>query len=465
MNMHNDSFDVSSDNGNFDLNLHDKSLFTTLDINIWSGCKKLTPKDFGYNADLLPPGKLASLGTKKVFNPSYLDPFKRIRYDVGYFLAQYSLSFAKGFIYPLASADFINERLEEEKEKFIEKKRLFLNDYESNMEEWLQEADNAQWRHLISGSMVDVAYVANRFNFRWYTMSFNPAAKSGQLEEAVINLPTSVFADVVDSAKKLMLSAREEQKVQTNQKAIGPFERIMEKLNRMRFFNPKAATLARGIELVLNTLPVEGTIVGADFQRLLSLANSLSSMKGISSLVKKIEENPESLIETEESLAVSEEESVSVADESDGATGIVPIQEDVVSEDITGTGIVPVDSVASEELEVATEESVEDSVVDPEIVSVPEENSAPAESLEQEIISESVPATGIIPLASESVEVVPVQQLERVAEEIPNGQASSVEDVSSIDESALAGMFNLKVDTSIPKARSFRRPTTALAEV
>ena len=490
--MNNNSYDASNDNGNLNLNLHDRSLFTTLAINIWSGSKKLTAKDFGLSNEQLPPGKLASLGSKKIFNPNHIEPFNRMRYEVRNFLTQYSLPFANGFIYPEEYVDTIDSFLEEQKLVFNDKKRLFLEEYEKNLEEWLQEADNVQWRHLISGSIVDAGFVANKFNFGWFTMSFNPAVKSGQLEEAVVNLPASVFADVVESAKLLLMTARKKGNDHTNQKAIPPFERMMEKLNRLRFFNPKAATLSRGIALVINSLPVTGPVTGADYQRLYSLTQSLSSMSGISKLIKKIEDNPDQLLEDTTSFVVQGvlpvEDEDDVADSADDSSseesadtgivpvesilsdeaipvvepaieavhesvGIVPVQEETASEETADTGIVPVECVTSDEVGEAvpaTEASVSEAKV--------EELSFDA-LLEQELRSPSlvpvlgdttvVQTEGIIPLDTASIAPLPQQ-------------VTLVEDVASMSEQELAGMFNLKVEKTIPRARSFRRPTTPL---
>ena len=497
--MNNNSFNVSSDNGNLNLKIHNKSLFTTLAINIWSGSKKLTAKDFGLSSEQLPPGKLASLGSKKIFNPSLLDPFTRLRYDVRTFLGQYSLPFANGFIYPEEYADVIDRHLGEKQVEFNDKKSLFLNNYCSDLEEWLQEADNVQWRHLIAGSIVDATYVANKFNFGWYTMTFNPAAKSGQLEEAVENLPTSVFADVVESAKMLLMTARKKGNDHTNQKAIPPFERMMEKLNRLRFFNPKAATLSRGIALVINSLPVTGPVTGADYQRLYALTNSLSSMSGISKLIKKIEDNPDQLLEDTSSFVVQGvlpvEDEDDVADSAEGvSTGIVLIQDDSSSEESADTGIVPVESILSDEAipvaepaveavhesvgivpvqeDTVSEETVDTGIVPVECVTsgeaVPATEASVSEAkveelsfdilLEQELQSSSVPCLentpvhsteGIIPL--DTAPIAPLPQ-----------QVTLVEDVASLSEQDLAGMFDLRVDKTIPRARSFRRPTTPL---
>ena len=445
----NTSFDVSNVNNGLELKLQDKGVLLNLDISIWTGCKKLTAKDFGMAADMLPPGKLASLGQKKVFNPNLLDPFKKLRYETRNFIERYSLPFANGFIYPRDCMDLIDNYLQEQKDIFNASKAVFLADYEANLDEWLLEAENATWRHLIANSMVDVSYVARRFGFNWYACYFNPANKSGDMEDAVTNLPGLVFTDVVETAQSLLKTAKEKGAYQTNQKAIPPFERLRDKLSRMRFFNPKAATLAKGMTLVLDSLPAAGNIEGAEFQKLMNMTNSLSSMEGIANFIKKMEDAPEALLLVDESLIPEKEEEMISAEEGD-----VDLSEGIVS--INDIFDVVADKYAALIENTPAPEASDAELLAVEVEPAPAVGIAPIQAQQQ---IQPVPDQGIVPVA----QAAPEQQLPIVAPAtvVPSAHVP----VAEMTEQGLANMFNLKIDKEVRMARSFKRPTKALEEV
>jgi hypothetical protein len=52
-------------------------VLVNVEVSIWSARRKMKPEDFGDVS--LPPERLASLGSKNIFDPTRLDPFTRVR--------------------------------------------------------------------------------------------------------------------------------------------------------------------------------------------------------------------------------------------------------------------------------------------------------------------------------------------------------------------------------------------------
>ena len=78
-----------------DIRILDNLLALNLDISLWSARKKMTVEDFG-GAEL-PPEDLASLGSKRIADPSSLKIFSTLKARAFSFLDRHGVRFMSGW--------------------------------------------------------------------------------------------------------------------------------------------------------------------------------------------------------------------------------------------------------------------------------------------------------------------------------------------------------------------------------
>lgn len=81
-----------------DIRILDNLLALNLDISLWSARKKMTVEDFG-GAEL-PPEDLASLGSKRIADPSSLKIFSTLKARAFSFLDRHGVRFMSGWANP-----------------------------------------------------------------------------------------------------------------------------------------------------------------------------------------------------------------------------------------------------------------------------------------------------------------------------------------------------------------------------
>jgi hypothetical protein len=253
-------------------------VLVNVDVSIWSARRRMKPEDFGDVT--LPPEKLATLGSKNIFDPARLDPFTRIRSEVYNFLRRNGIRFGSGFIVAETKLSEIAGKLEALKEDFRQNRDRFLQSYDHDVQEWINDPENAAWSHIIAGSVVDSTYVANRLRYRWHALKVTPAGVS-DLAADVADLPNLLFEEVADCARELLRKTCADGRDKGVQKSLNPFRALRDKLEGLSFVDPLAASLAaslaEGIDDVLNTIPTEGALGATQMSKLRDLANKLAS--------------------------------------------------------------------------------------------------------------------------------------------------------------------------------------------
>jgi hypothetical protein len=279
-------FEIISETENLSVaNLVEAMILVNIDVSIWSAKRKMKPEDFGDIS--LPPEKLATLGSKNIFDPSRLDPFTRVRSEAYNFMRRIGIRFGSGFIVAEDMLPEITDKLETLKREFMARRDEFLASYDAGLREWVDDPENLQWNHIIVGSMVDETYVANRLRYRWHALKVTPAAVS-DLAADVADLPNLLFEEVADCARDLLRTTCADGRDRGVQKSLNPFRTLRNKLEGLSFVDPLAAALAEGIDVVLSGIPAEGALEATAMQKLRQLANKLSSPSSARAFAKTI---------------------------------------------------------------------------------------------------------------------------------------------------------------------------------
>ena len=110
-----------------------KLLLVGLDVNIWSGRKKLRIEDLGPGVDL-PPAELASLGSKRIMDPEQIKRFDNLKRRAHRLLESEGVRFLGGYGIPNDAAPAIAKELDDIQREFNVEIKSFLDNYDSNFD-------------------------------------------------------------------------------------------------------------------------------------------------------------------------------------------------------------------------------------------------------------------------------------------------------------------------------------------
>lgn len=247
-----------------------------MEINIWSARKKLTPSDLGTTN--LPPGKLASLGSKRICNPKELRVFGTLKNRAVSLLDKNGVRFLGGWAIPEDRVQSINTDLESIAYDFTNEKERFLARYDEALSEWIQ--NNPGWESLISGSTVSAEHVRSRLGFNWQIFkvippgdTLNSSTCSG-LKDEITNLGSTLFGEVAKAASETWHKSYAG-KTEVTRKALSPLRSIRKKLNGLSFIEPRVAPVVDLLDTALNKIQDKGKITGAELVMLQGLVSLL----------------------------------------------------------------------------------------------------------------------------------------------------------------------------------------------
>ncbi len=245
----------------------DQVTLVILEVNIWSGRKKLRPEDLKLGTEI-PPEDLVSLGSKRVCDPEGLRGFHRIKKAAERACLQVGTRFLGGYAVPNAHAEALAEKLAAIKEEFEKETQTFLSGYDRALEEWI--ASLPAWEEPIRRAIEPVNVVGGRLRFGFQLIQIAPAAQPGTLEDEVHGLGDGIFAEVEQMARELEDSFEGKDKL--HRRALGTFKRIRDKLGCLSFIDPRIQPVVDTIDGWFNRVPADGPIEGAVFNEGMGLA-------------------------------------------------------------------------------------------------------------------------------------------------------------------------------------------------
>lgn len=236
-----------------------------LDVSIWSARRKLTAADFG-SAEL-PPGKLASLGSKKICDPDALKVFGTIKSRAVSLLDRIGVRFLGGWAVPEARVREVTTGLRAIEREFDHAKAEFLAHYDEAVRRWI--ADNPGWEPLIATSVVGVDTVRARLGFGWRVFQVAPLRKAsaghgqGGLLDEVAGLGDTLFGEVARTATEAWTRTFAG-RTDVGLKALSPLRTLRAKLAGLSFVEPRVAPVVDLLDAALGRMPDKGPIAGAE---------------------------------------------------------------------------------------------------------------------------------------------------------------------------------------------------------
>ena len=253
-----------------------------LGISLWQGKKTLKPEDLatnGIDVSKLPPGSLASLGSKKTVANDAIKTFVALKRKAIAECVRYGVKFGDGgYAIPDTHIMAVSKILKEVKDQFIITKDEFMIEYPRLTEEWILQ-NPPEWQSIIRNSLDAPSTVANAlsFNFAIYTINpTGPEIENG-LEEEVGGLHAQLCKEIRGMAK-IAFDTSYVGKTEVGQRALRPLKAISAKLKAMSFLDPDITPLTDMIDAQLINAGTASVIDGQKLQILTGLlANHLMS--------------------------------------------------------------------------------------------------------------------------------------------------------------------------------------------
>lgn len=289
--------------------------FSLEDISLWGARKKLHSEDLKLtSSDTLPPKDLASLGSKKIFNPKALSKFEALKKRAHVACGRVGVRFMGGYAVPEAVADDLGKELDSIGAEFALAKSEFIANYQSELDKWI--AEHPGWDSWIRAATIPVAEVQDRINYGW-----TPAKVSAPDEKpnSVLNskmtkeaggLAGRLFREIGEMAIKV----RDESllgKTKVNRRVLSPIRKIRGKLNGLSFLDKRVGPVITAIDETLDQMPGDAPVEGIALTALHGLILMLSDAERMKQYGQAIlDGNPvsESLVKAQKPIEVAKVE-------------------------------------------------------------------------------------------------------------------------------------------------------------
>lgn len=254
-----------------------------LDFHLWSARKKLHLEDLRIIEGEVPPGDLASLGSKKICNPEDLADFESLKKEAERKCSRAGVKFLGGFAVPVSKAGDLGTELDDIVTRFYDRKATFLRDYDQKIQDWI--AAHPGWEKIIRDSSLDRNEVESKISAGWQAYKIveaddaDPAAAvlNKGLASAAQGLAGQLYFEIAKAADEVMeksLMGREK----VTQKILSPLRTIREKLSGLAFIDSRVRPLVDTITHVLSELPAAGPYEGMELAAIQGLVFILSDV-------------------------------------------------------------------------------------------------------------------------------------------------------------------------------------------
>ncbi len=245
-----------------------------LDIKLWTGRKTLKPEDLaagGIDLSQLPPGTLASLGSKRIISQDALAPFTAIKREAEKLCLSRGIRFLGGYAIPAEEAEGLAEKLQQLNEQFQSARDQLLRHYDEEVERWIDE-NPPQWSSIIRAAIEPASSVRRALQFQVTPITISaPEGLNGQgLSEQADGLLAQLCHEVRQAARTAYQSSYLN-KTSVTRKALRPILTIRQKLSGLMFLDPLVAQALISIDETLALIPSKGALEGVALNLLAGL--------------------------------------------------------------------------------------------------------------------------------------------------------------------------------------------------
>lgn len=254
------------------LTILEEIVLFVLDIRLWTGRKKLRPEDLaanGIDPDKLPPGSLASLGSKRIIGNEALAPFAAIKREAEKVCLAKGVRFLSGYAVPANEAQEVSDKLQQLRSRFEQAKAELLQGYDDEVRRWITENPPA-WAPVIRAALEPISHVERALGFAYTPVAID-APESLADSEALEAQAQGLFGQLCQEVRTAARAAFEQSyvgKSSVTRKALRPILAMREKLSGLVFLDPQVGAMVATIDEALGRIPANGPIEGQDLNML-----------------------------------------------------------------------------------------------------------------------------------------------------------------------------------------------------
>lgn len=213
----------------------DTSVMVHLDVSVWSGRAKLRREDIP-NADNLPPSALASLGSKKLIDPSELTVFNTLRARASTMLDKMGVRFLGGWLLHKDRLGDADSELLLIRNEFVAAASEFIDKYEANVESWL--GNFPDWASVIRPVLPSKFDMQRKFGFDWQVYTVRPAEDNcGNMTDQLNDLPNAALREVIGMVWDIYHEVFENRTTITK-RGLRPVRTLISKLDSISYIHP-----------------------------------------------------------------------------------------------------------------------------------------------------------------------------------------------------------------------------------
>ncbi|MBI2354438.1 MAG: DUF3150 domain-containing protein [Deltaproteobacteria bacterium] len=275
----------------------DQMNLVVLNISLYQGRKAIKKADLaltGIDVGKLPPGTLATLGSKRIISPKALRIFSKLRRSARKLCLYNGVRFGGcGYAIPRERIEALSSELKKVKDEFETAKANFLSVYQEEVEKWVAE-NPPEWAQIIRGAIDSPSYIDKAISFNYAAFEARPPAEvmDNGLDEEVNSLYGQMCHEVRVAARRAYDNSFVGKK-EISQKALRPIKTIRAKLVGLLFLDPSIGETIQAIDDTLAKIPTEGPIKGTDLNMLAGLLG-----RQLANMGRVVQQRPESEEET-----------------------------------------------------------------------------------------------------------------------------------------------------------------------
>ena len=221
-------------------------------VNVWSARAKIGKEELPSTVtSLLPPEGLATLGTKRLFNPDKIRPFNSIRSKVSAYLDLYGVRVLGGWAIPNSTIDVVMSELADINNMFDDLLADFEDSYEDGVREWAETFP--EYKTLLYNSVPSISQVRDKFKFSVSKFRVSPQFddNSGDFVSDITNLDKTLLERIAVELQEAYKQALSKTKV-FSERSFNCIDKIVDKLDSFAFTNPDAYLLAQLLRKEIN---------------------------------------------------------------------------------------------------------------------------------------------------------------------------------------------------------------------
>lgn len=232
----------------------DNCVYLKLDISIWTGKARLTPEDIPDAVGDLPPETLATLGSKRIFDPQALRPFNTAKTRAFRVCDQYGVRCMGGWLVDNGVLGNLTVELDKLRGEFEYGVGTFISTYEEGASNWLRQFP--EWEGIIRAALPDSTAIGKKFAFRYYVLKVQTGNHDAQ--DATSEAPSTAAATIAAEMARIREQVfGDDRTTPVTSKTFSCLDTLADRCDNMSFVHAGFAHLARLLRsMVVNSTDV-----------------------------------------------------------------------------------------------------------------------------------------------------------------------------------------------------------------